>query len=150
MQLESDLADVRNALHDRMEELKEANDRIDKLRNDISLMGAAGKEAREKIDALKRMLTTAGVEAARTAGYLDRVHEDDHARDGFFDDCRVPVNNAPPVPRRRHGAGPQHYGDLGQADYDSGPGRVTTDARVERPSGAMRPETWRDKHWTQW
>ena len=92
-------------------------------------------EAKQKIDALKMMLRSAELREAEAGGYLRRVAEDDHARDGYFPDAEG--TNRAPIARR------------------SPPSYLYSAADLGREQGVARAMTASDRngrsdHWSKW
>lgn len=112
------------------EELRAANDRLVAQRDQAERKEQAARKAeaetREQFAELKERLHQAELTNARQQGYLDRVAEDDAARE----EPRV-INELRTVPRR-----PQHGG----LSYDGGP----LSAMAGMNACSDRPR----KHWT--
>lgn len=134
-----------NAIRQRVVKInEEQTQHISKAEARIRVLESEKHEDREKIDGLKALLLNAEMEMARTAGYLERVAEDDDVRDAVVQ-TSTHEDTTLLSPRRRYNR--RDAGGIVSALREKSDGFETA-ARPGRSE--IRPMTWRDKPWSQW
>lgn len=121
------ISHLNKKVKDLLDEVARQRTLTDEMRSAKSTAEAALKESRVHFADLKERLADSEANLARLSGYIDRVREDDNARDGFD---VVEQRRETIVPRRN-------------------PGKPVDASSIE-PSFANRLSGQRRRHWTDY